>query len=135
MKMYQRTGLIALAVVAAMIPAAAFAGPGHNPASPNSVPSIRWNDDRQGEAVDSKTQRYNERKARWEKMTPAEREAAKKRHAERKAKWEQMTPEERDAAKAKMMARKAKWDKMTPEERAAWKAKKKAKHMEKKAAE
>jgi len=39
------------------------------------------------------------RRAAWEKMTPAERDAAKKRWEARKAQWEKMTPAEREAAK------------------------------------
>jgi hypothetical protein len=67
-------------------------------------------------------------KAKWESLTPEQRETLKAEFKEKaKEKWDAMTPEERDAAKAKFKEKakeaREKYKNATPEEKAAMKEK------------
>jgi hypothetical protein len=58
-------------------------------------------------------------KAKWESLTPEEREKLKAEFKDKaKEKWEAMTPEEREAAKAKFKEKaRDRWNKATPEQK------------------
>lgn len=60
-------------------------------------------------AEGEEAERWREARARWQSMTPEERERARAemeaRRAEMRARWERMTPEEREARRAEMRQR------------------------------
>ena len=60
-----------------------------------------------------------ERKGRGGRPQPTEKQRAERKAAmeERRAEWEALSPAEKEARKAKMAERRAAWEKLSPEER------------------